>query len=176
LPQDGRLSFFLKTEIPEKFPRSEKIEVGTADESFQTLLSVEDGNLVLQDTQSVLAILDPLKNFGPSAFGPLRFRPVSDDGRKGDWQPLATLVRLPSLKEVRCPESPDKPCQLSGSSLFLIGAVASDPQFARSLPVPPGFTEATLPVPRPNGTLLYLKLRDDPETVNTAVLPVLPER
>src|SRR5215475_4852589 len=176
LPQDRRLSFFLKTEIPDKFPRSEKIEVGTADESFQTLLSVEDGNLVLQDTQSVLAILDPLKNFGPSAFGPLRFRPVSDDGRKGDWQPLATLVRLPSLKEVRCPDSPDKPCQLSGSSLFLIGAVASDAQFTRSLPVPPGFTEATLTVPRPNGTLLYLKLRDDPETVNTAVVPVLPER
>jgi hypothetical protein len=44
------------------------------------------------------------------------------------------------------------------------------------LPVPPGFTEATLTVPRPNGTLLYLKLRDDPETVNTVVLPVLPER
>jgi serine/threonine protein kinase len=120
--------------------------------------------------------VDPLKNFGPSAFGPLRFRPVSDDGRKGDWQPLATLVRLPSLKEVRCPDSPDNPCQLSGSNLFLIGAVASDAQFARTLPVPPGFTEATLTVPRPNGTLLYLKLRDDRETVNTVVLPVLPER
>jgi hypothetical protein len=176
LPQDGRLSFFLKTEVPDRFPRSEKIEVATADESFQILLSVEDGNLVLQDTQSVLAILDPLKNFGPSAFGPLQFRPVSDDGRKGDWQPLATLVRLPSLKEVRCPDSPDKPCELSGSNLFLIGAVASDAQFANALPVPPGFTEATLTVPRPNGTLLYLKLRDDPKTVNTAVLPVLPER
>lgn len=176
LPQDGRLSFFLKTEIPDKFPRSEKIEVATPDESFQTLLSVEDGNLVLQDTQSVLAILDPLKNFGPSAFGRLRFRPVSDDGRKGDWQPLATLVRIPSLKEVRCPDSPDQPCQLIGSNLFLIVAVASDPQFSRSLPVPSGFTEATLTVPRPNGTLLYLKLRDDPETASTAVLPVLPER
>jgi hypothetical protein len=176
LPQDGRLTFFLRTEIPDRFPRSEKIEVATVDESFQTMLSVEEGNLVLQDTQNVLAILDPLKNLGPSAFGPLRFRPVSDDGRKGDWQPLATLVRLPSLKEVRCPDSPDKSCQLSGANLFLIGAVASDAQFARSLPVPPGFTEATLTVPRPNGTLLYLKLRDDPETVNTAVLPVLPER
>jgi hypothetical protein len=77
---------------------------------------------------------------------------------------------------VRCPDSPDNPCQLSGSNLFLIGAVASDAQFARALPVPPGFTEATLTVPRPNGTLLYLKLRDDPETVNTVVLPVLPER
>ena len=32
----------------------------------------------------------------------------------------------------------------------------------------------TLNVPRPNGTL-YLKLRDDPSVVNTAVLPVTPE-
>jgi hypothetical protein len=176
LPQDGWLTFSLKTEIPEKFPRDEKIEVAAADESFKVLLSVEDGNLVLQDAQDVLAILEPLKNFGPSAFGPLRFRPVANDGRKGDWQPLATLVRLPSLKEVRCPDSAEKSCHLSGSNLFLIEAVASDAQFTHNLPVPAGFTESTLTVPRPNGTLLYLKLRDDPKTVNTAVLPVLPER
>jgi hypothetical protein len=30
-------------------------------------------------------------------------------------------------------------------------------------------------VPRPDGTLLYLKLRDDPATVNPLVLPVMPE-
>ena len=42
----------------------------------------------------VMATLDPLKSFGPSAFGPLRFRAV-DGNLKGDWQPLATLVRLP---------------------------------------------------------------------------------
>jgi hypothetical protein len=30
-------------------------------------------------------------------------------------------------------------------------------------------------VPRPVGTLLYLKLRDDPATVGTVALPVLPE-
>jgi hypothetical protein len=35
--------------------------------------------------------------------------------------------------------------------------------------------DSTLSVPRPNGTLLYLKLRDDPSTVNMMVLPVLPE-
>src|SRR5207245_1150378 len=46
--------------------------------------------------------LDPMKLLGPSAFGPLKFRPVSDDGAEGDWQPLASLVRMPDLKEVRC--------------------------------------------------------------------------
>ena len=35
LPQDGRMTFFLKTEIPESFPRTEKIEVATSDGSFQ---------------------------------------------------------------------------------------------------------------------------------------------
>jgi hypothetical protein len=30
-------------------------------------------------------------------------------------------------------------------------------------------------VPRPNGTTLYLKLRDDPASINRASLPVLPE-
>jgi hypothetical protein len=175
LPQDGRLSFFLKTEVPENFPRTEKIEVSGADDSFHVLLSVSDGNLILQNSQTLLAVLDPLKSFGPSAFGPLRFRPVEADGETGDWQPLATLVRVPSLKEIRCPGSPDKQCRLLGSNLFLIDSVASDPQFTHSVAVPIGFPDSTLSVPRPNGTLLYLKLRDDPAAVNPMVLPVLPD-
>jgi hypothetical protein len=97
LPQDGQMSFLLKTEIPEKFPRSERIEVATADESFSVLLSVADGTLVLRDSETFLAMVDPHKALGPSAFGQLQFRPVQADGRKGDWQPLATLVRVPVL-------------------------------------------------------------------------------
>jgi len=31
-------------------------------------------------------------------------------------------------------------------------------------------------VPRPDGTLLYIKLRDDPSVISTAALPVLPEQ
>jgi hypothetical protein len=85
------------------------------------------------------------------------------------------LVRVPSLKEVRCPDSPDKACTLIGQNLFLIDSVASDSQFAHNAPVPLGYTDSSLSVPRPNGTLLYIKLRDDPSTVNTAALPVLPE-
>ena len=175
LPQDGRMTFFLKTEVPESFPRTEKIEVATADSSFDVLLSVADGNLTLQDSQTVMAVLDPLKSFGASAFGPLRFRPVDADGGKGDWQPLATLVRIPSLKEVRCPNSPDKQCGLAGSNLFLIDSVASDPEFTHTISVPIGFADNSLNVPRPNGTLLYIKLRDDPATVNTLTLAVLPD-
>jgi hypothetical protein len=172
LPLDGQISFLLKAEIPNRFSRSERIEVATADESFSTLLSMTDGSLMLRDSESALAAFDPHKAFGPSAFGPLQFRPVEADGTKGDWQPLATLVRVPVLKEIRCPESPDKPCQLTGTNLFLIDSVASDQQFAHNAPVPTDFIDATLAVPHPGETGLYIKLRDDPSAVNTVVLPI----
>jgi hypothetical protein len=172
LPLDGQISFLLKTEIPEKFPRAERIEVATADEAFSVLLNMTDGSLFLRDSESVLAVFDPHKAFGPSAFGPLRFRAVEADGTKGDWQPLATLVRIPALKEIRCPDSADKPCQLSGTNLFLIDSVASDQQFAHNAPVPTDFIDATLNVPHPSETGLYIKLRDDPSAINTVNLPV----
>jgi hypothetical protein len=171
LPLDGQVSFLLKTETPGKFSRTERLEVATADESFSVLLSVADGTLILRDSETALAVLDPHKAFGPSAFGPLRFRPVEGDGTKGDWQPLATLVRVPGLKELQCPESADKQCQLTGTNLFLIDSVASDPQFTHNSPVPAGFIQSTLNVPRPNGTTLYFRLRDDPATVSAASLP-----
>jgi len=173
LPQDGRLIFSLHTEIPETFPRNEKIEVAAEDGSFNVLLSVSDGDIVLQDTRDVLVTLDPLKSFGSSAFGPLRFRPVDANGTKGDWQPLATLVRTPALKEIRCPAKPDEQCTLVGAKLFLLDSVAADPEFKRTVSIPLGFAETSVNMPRVEGTPLYFKLRDDPSVANTAVLPTL---
>jgi hypothetical protein len=172
LPLDGQLSFLLKTEIPEKLTRSEKIEIATNDESFTVTLSVADGSLILRDAQTLLGALDPRKAFGPSAFGALRFRPVAADNTKGDWQPLATLVRVPALKEIRCPDSSDQPCQLSGANLFLIDSVSSDSQFTHAAPVPEALISSTLSVPHPGESGLYLKLRDDPGTVFAVQLPV----
>ncbi|MGH9706811.1 MAG: hypothetical protein ACRD5R_08630, partial [Candidatus Acidiferrales bacterium] len=174
LPQNERLTFFVKSEVPNKFPRTEKIEVATADASFDFMLSVADGSLVRQDSESVLATFDPLKNFGPSAFGPLQFRAVDETGSTGDWQPLANLVRIPVLTDVLCPDAADRQCTLRGSNLFLLDSVAADPQFKDTVTVPAGYSDATLSVPRPNGTLLYIKLRDDPATVDSVALPVLP--
>jgi hypothetical protein len=175
LPQDGRLSFVLKTEIPDMFPRTEKIEVAAGDGSFNILLAVDDGNLVLQDVHSVLAILDPFKQFGTSAFGPLRFRPVTADGLKGDWQPLVSLVRMPSLNEIRCPTEPDRQCTLKGANLFLIESIASDAEFKHTVPIPAGFMDTNVTVPRIEGTAFYIKLRDDPLKVNKVLLSPLPE-
>jgi hypothetical protein len=123
----------------------------------------------------MLVTLDPLKSFGPSAFGPLRFRLVQSDGVTGDWQPLGVLVRLPLLKEVHCPKTPDNSCTLVGTNLFLLDAVAADPQFVKVMPVPEGFADSSLSVPHPDGTRLYLKLRDNPTVINEAEVPVLPQ-
>ncbi len=176
LPQNAKLAFSLKTQVPETFPRDEKVEVATDDESVHVLLSVADGTLTLQDSHTVLATLDPLKSFGPSAFGPLRFRPVDANGEKGDWQPLVTLVRLPTLKELRCPDASDQQCTLQGTGLYLLDSVATDAQFQQSTPVPDGFAGSTLSVPHPTGTELYVKLRDDRTAINKVILPVVPEK
>ncbi|MGA2370174.1 MAG: hypothetical protein ABSG11_05870 [Candidatus Korobacteraceae bacterium] len=174
LPQDAQLSFSLKSQVPQAFPRDESIEVASSDQSIHTVLSVADGTLLMQDSQTVLAVLDPLKSFGASAFGPLKFRPINADGKKGDWQPLVTLVRLPKLQELRCPDTPDKECTLSGTGLYLLDSVSTDPQFHQSTPVPDGFAGFALNVPHPSGQELYVKLRDDRSTVNKLDLPVLP--
>ncbi|MGA7398381.1 MAG: hypothetical protein WBW38_00065 [Candidatus Sulfotelmatobacter sp.] len=173
LPQDARLNFFLKTQVPENFPPAEKIEVATADESFSVLLSEKDGNLTPQDSKTIFGVLDPMKLLGPSAFGPLKFRPVDANGIDGDWQPLITLVRIPVLEGIHCARSAEKQCTLDGDKLFLIDAVSSDPDFSNSVTVPDGFVEAALTIPHPKEKTLYLKLRDDPSTVVTANVPIL---
>ena len=70
----------------------------------------------------------------------------------------------------------EKQCTLSGDMLYLIDSIASDQDFTQPVSVPSGFADTSLTVPRPNGTVLYIKLRDDPATINTAVLPVLPDQ
>jgi hypothetical protein len=170
LPQDGRLIVVLKTQVPETLSASERIEVATADESFRVLLSFKDGNLTMQDAKTVLAVLDPMKMLGPSAFGPLKIRPVSGDGINGDWQALVNLVRIPMLKAVRC--VPEKQCTLSGDKLFLLDSVSADADFTNSVTVPEGFVEDALAIPPPKNNMLYIKLRDDPTTIDMVALPV----
>jgi hypothetical protein len=171
LPDHAKLTFFVQA--PVAFPRDQKIEVASDDNGFSTVLKVGEGGIVLQDSKTALVTLDPAKAFGGSAFGPLRFRAISGDGVQGDWQPLATLVRVPQLKELKCADGAPL-CTLVGTDLFLLQQVGTDAQLANAVTVPEGFGDTSLNVPRPNGTL-YLKLRDDPAVVNTAVLPVTPE-
>jgi hypothetical protein len=92
----------------------------------------------------------------------------------GDWIPLGTLVRLPGFKDLRCPRSPAKPCTLTGTNLFLAASIGATPDLDGATDVPPDFTGTQLGVPHPANGILYLRLRDDPPTVQTLTLPVTP--
>jgi hypothetical protein len=127
---------------------------------------------MLEDARTALGVVEPLARFGPSAFGPVRARAVSADGVPGDWMPLGTLVRLPGFKELHCPHTSAKACILSGTNLFLVESVSGSADFTNPIEVPPDYTSVQLAVPHPTNGTLYLKLRDDPDTVQTLSMPL----
>jgi hypothetical protein len=127
---------------------------------------------MLEDANTAMGTVEPLERFGSSAFGKVRVRAVSADGVAGDWLELGTLVRLPGFKDLRCPRSVSKPCVLSGDDLFLADSFSATGEFNNSVDVPPQFTGTEFPVPHPANGVLYLKLRDDPSTIQTLTLPV----
>jgi len=170
LPQDAKLTFSVRARTPKSFSHEESIEVATADEGFSTNLSIGNGKITLENANVAVASFSATKAFGPSAYGPLRFRVVSN-GVSGEWQNLVTLVRLPVLKDLKCPATSAVACKLSGSELFLVQAMSNDPQFSHAVQVPDGFPGYSLPVPHPTDGQLYVKLRDDPSVINLAALP-----
>ena len=126
LPASDGLIFSLKSAQP--FPRAGKLEIASPDDSLHTALSLADASssLILQGPDTLLATLQPLKAFGPSAFGPIRMRAVTPDGSAGDWLPLVTLVRLPSITGLSCPVAPAAPVRgKSGKAAGAKGAVVS---------------------------------------------------
>jgi len=67
-----------------------------------------------------------------------------------------------------------KPCTITGTNLFLALSLSSTPEFDNSTDVPADFTGTQLTVPHPVNGVLYLRLRDDPETVQSLSMSVLP--
>jgi len=169
LPQDAILTFSLRTQSPAAFARDENIEITTGDETSTATLSFANGGVILENSQVAVATLNPAKAFGGAAFGPLQFR-VNSKGVVGDWQPLANLVRLPTLEALKCPATPELACKLSGANLFLIDSISDDPQFTHAVKVPDGFLGNALPVPHPKDASLYVKLRDNPSVINSTTL------
>ena len=116
--------------------------------------------VTLQDAQVAVAAITPAAALGASATGPLRFRPVQGD-IAGDWQPLATLARVPTLTGLTCTDS----CTLTGRDLFLLAAVGDRP-------VPEGFTGDRLAFPPPpSGGAIPARLRDAPDVTATLARP-----
>lgn len=199
LPLTSPLRFILKSRTD--FPRNGQIEIETLDGTLRAVLTLApSGGLVLQDPHTVVASLDPLHAFGPSAFGGLRLRAVfppssgkgrsapaeieagtdsatapalEDPTRVSDWLPLGTLVRLPTISRLLCPSDVSLPCTLMGSNLFLLQAVSADPAFSQAEPVPDGFTGTTLSVPHPagSGNTLFVRLRDHLEPIDPLTPP-----
>ena len=169
LPPDATLTFAVRTQWPTAFAHDENIEVATSDGSSATVLSFVNGGITLENAQVAVATLNPAKAFGSSAFGPLQFR-VVNKGISGDWQPLGNLVRLPVLRDLACPSTPELACKLSGTNLYLVDSVSNDPGFTHSVQVPDGFLGSALPVPHPTLGALFVKLRDNPSVVNPTTL------
>ena len=75
LPLASHLDFTLKSKTD--FPRTARVQVETLDGALRAVLTLAPaGGLVLQDPKTIVAGLDPLRSFGPSAFGALRFRVI----------------------------------------------------------------------------------------------------
>jgi hypothetical protein len=156
----------------------------------------------LQDPHTIVATLDPLRSFGPSAFGALRMRAIypattshhndhhpadsanepesastesaTDDPASpaSDWLPLVTLVRIPTLSQLQCPADVTQSCTITGLNFFLLQGVSANPDFSNPVSVPDGFTGSTLSIPHPSAGTIFFKLRDDPTSVNSAILPM----
>lgn len=171
LPLGAQLMFFLKSATV--FPRSGSVEIASVEDAgLRTTLTIAAGTLVLQDVHTLLATFDPLKVFGPSTFGPFRLRALSTDGTEGEWIPLATIVRLPTLTSLHCPAATGD-CTLAGQGLYLLDAVGSDLAFMAEAKVPEGFVEPSLQIPRVAGGVFYVRLRDDVGTTHRVTMPVV---
>jgi len=164
VPADARLTFSLRAEGATRLAAGDVVEVTMNGDAPAVRLPLR-----LQDARVGLATFVPSASLGDSAHGPLQFR-VLQNGVAGDWRPLATLVRLPMLTDVRCP-AVDGPCRLAGSGLFLISSI-SDGDDAHAIGIPDGFTGETIEAPRPTSGRLTLSLRDAPgEAVTVRVAP-----
>jgi hypothetical protein len=201
LPLSSMLTFTLKS--PDAFPRNGQIEIETLDGTLRAVLTLApSGGLLLQDPHTVVATLDPLRSFGPSAFGALRLRALypaknthhkdtpdssqptqpaiqlspDDDSSSpaSDWLPLVTLVRLPVFTQLQCPADAAQPCTISGNNFFLLQAISTNPAFSDPVPVPDGYTGANLSIPHPAASTIFFKLRDDPTAVDSAQLTIPP--
>ena len=167
LPWDARVTFSIRVAAPTTLTAHDQVEVAAPDAAASVTLGASSG-LVLEDSRVAVATLDPAAAFGPSAFGPLRFR-LLHDGAASDWRPLGVLVRRPALRRLDCPAGVDRPCELGGADLFLIDSVSRDAAFDHAVTVPEGFPGDSLAVPRPVGGRLYLRLRDDPGVTSALV-------
>jgi len=161
LPDTGEIVFSLKAAAGMRLGNLDAVEIAPAEGQSVARLTTGKG-LTLESAEVLVARLKAA-DLPAGTFGPLRYRLVhrASEGQEsaGDWQALATLVRLPGVEGVACEETE---CTITARSLFLVDAVGADAGFAKATAVPPGFTGSTLRVPKPADGMLYLRLKDAP--------------
>ncbi len=173
LPVGGTVTFVLKTTGDPGFSRADKVEVASEDQSLHTTLNMSNG-LVLQDNSTLLGSFDPLKSFGPSAFGKLQLRAIDGSGAPGDWMPLGTLVRVPVIASVKClrPHAP--------TAATPRATTANDPADTTDTGSAPPVTAASAPAPNDpnaqctlNGSSLFLidSIASDPQFTHSVSVP-----
>lgn len=172
LPQGGTLTFSLRSNVPAAFAANERLEIASMDGAFSTTLTMGKLQVKRAGAGVVVATLDPAKEFGSAAFGPLQYR-VAIDEVASDWTPLVTLIRMPELRELKCRAAASElRCSLSGADLFLVESIARGPAFEDAVQVPEGFPGYELLVPHPGDDGLYLKLRDNPTAIHAVTLKI----
>jgi hypothetical protein len=154
IPQNARVTFSIRAEGSTRFGATDKVEIEAADTGQHATLSVN-----LQDSGVAIAAFTPAAALGADAHGPLLFR-VVQGAIVGDWSPLATVVRVPTLSSLTC--AADGTCVLSGTGLFLISKIADASDTRAKVDIPDGFTGSEVKVPRPGPVGLTLTLRDAP--------------
>lgn len=163
VPQDARLVFSLKAAGGTRFAPGDAVDVAAVDGDATASVPLQ-----LQDAHVAIASLVPAATLGAATYGAVRFRLVQG-GVAGEWQPLATVVRVPTLTGLDCAAKASR-CTLRGKDLFLLRAVSAGEAPAQRVAVPDGFTGPGLDIPRPEGGRLSLTLRDAPEAVATVTV------
>jgi hypothetical protein len=180
LPVDSKISFVLKTVAMPGFSRNDKVEVASDDQTLHTTLGVSDGSLVLQDSSTLLGTFDPLKSFGPSAFGKLQLRAVDASGAPGDWIPLGTLVRVPVIASVKCARATKAAAAATASAATRAAAAGDAPAATEGSGPPPVVNDAATPPANDpnaqctlNGTSLFLidSIASDPQFTHSVSVP-----
>jgi hypothetical protein len=159
--QDARLTFAFNSGDSAALSGRETIEVATVDGRFATMILPGKG-YDLQDATTGIVSFNTAEALGPTAYGPLRFRVVTDD-TASTWTPLATIVRLPEIRAVACGRT--RECRVNGNRLFLIKAIAANRDLKKSQDIPDGFVATEIVTPASADGRIYLQLRDAPETI-----------
>jgi hypothetical protein len=150
LPDTARLIFSVRaSNMP--VLTSDVIEISGP--SVKTLRLAAGPNPQLQDGGVLIAMLDPAK-LGPTAFGPLRFQVVRGSDAS-DWQPLTTLVRLPTIDGIDW-------CRARSMCSVRTSAIPDRVAFRHCGLRQAGTGTAAIyrPSPPPNAGKLYVRLRD----------------